>query len=56
MSSPFWQKPVYLYVFIGCGLFVLLTVVAMFTPTGHSRMMSRNTLIFKSVKISVIRV
>ena len=34
MYSPFWQKHVYLYVFIGCGLFVLLTVTAMFIYPG----------------------
>ena len=34
MQSPFWQKHVYRYVFIGCGLFVLLTVIAMFTYPG----------------------
>jgi hypothetical protein len=34
MNSPFWQKHVYRYVFIGCGLFVLLTVSAMFTYPG----------------------
>ena len=34
MNSPFWQKNVYLYIFIGCGLFVILTVAAMFTYPG----------------------
>lgn len=34
MSSPFWQKQVYRYIYIGCGLFVLLTVAAMFTYPG----------------------
>jgi hypothetical protein len=34
MNSSFWQKNVYRYVFIGCGLFVLLTVAAMFTYPG----------------------
>ena len=34
MSSPFWQKHVYRFVFYGCGLFVLLTVIAMFTYPG----------------------
>jgi hypothetical protein len=34
MNTLFWQKNVYCYVFIGCGLFVLLTVVAMFTYPG----------------------
>jgi len=34
MNSPFWQKNVYRYVFIGCGLFALLTVLAMFTYPG----------------------
>jgi len=34
MNSPFWQKLVYRYVYIGCGLFVLLTVAAMFTYPG----------------------
>lgn len=34
MNSPFWQKHVYRYVFIGCGLFVLLTVAAMFSYPG----------------------
>lgn len=34
MRSPFWQKHVYLFIFIGCGLFVVLTVVAMFTYPG----------------------
>ncbi len=34
MSSTFWQKNVFHYVFIGCGLFVLLTVIAMFTYPG----------------------
>lgn len=37
MKSTFWQKQVYLYVVFGCGLFVLLTIVAMFTyPGGNS--------------------
>jgi len=37
MNSPFWQKQVYRFVFIGCGLFVLLTVAAMFAyPGGNS--------------------
>ena len=37
MNSTFWQKNVYRYIFIGCGLFVLLTVIAMFTyPGGNS--------------------
>jgi len=37
MKSPFWQKQVYRHVFIGCGLFVLLTVAAMFAyPGGNS--------------------
>jgi hypothetical protein len=34
MNSPFWQKQVYRYIYIGCGLFVLLTVAAMFTYPG----------------------
>jgi hypothetical protein len=34
MHSSFWQKHVYRYVFYGCGLFVLLTVAAMFTYPG----------------------
>lgn len=34
MNSPFWQKRIYLYVVIGCGLFVLLTVAAMFAYPG----------------------
>jgi hypothetical protein len=34
MNSPFWQKRVYRYIYIGCGLFVLLTVAAMFTYPG----------------------
>jgi len=34
MKSPFWQKHVYRFVAIGCGLFVLLTVAAMFTYPG----------------------
>ena len=37
MNTPFWQKHVYRYVFIGCGLFVLLTIAAMFIyPGGNS--------------------
>jgi hypothetical membrane protein len=34
MKSPFWQKHVHRLVFIGCGLFVLLTVAAMFAYPG----------------------
>jgi len=34
MKSPFWQKHVYRFVFIGCGLFAVLTVIAMFTYPG----------------------
>ena len=34
MNSPFWKKQVYKYVVIGCGIFVLLTVIAMFTYPG----------------------
>lgn len=34
MNSTFWQKNVFHYVFLGCGLFVLLTVIAMFTYPG----------------------
>ena len=34
MNSPFWQRHVYRFVSIGCGLFVLLTVVAMFVYPG----------------------
>jgi len=34
MRSSFWQKHVYRLVFVGCGLFVLLTVIAMFTYPG----------------------
>lgn len=34
MKSPFWQKHVYRFVFIGCGLFVLLTVAAMVAYPG----------------------
>ena len=34
MNSAFWQKDVYRYAFFSCGLFVLLTVVAMFTYPG----------------------
>jgi hypothetical protein len=30
----FWQKDVYRYVFVNCGLFVVLTVVAMFVYPG----------------------
>ena len=33
-QSSFWQKDVYRYVVLGCGLFVLLTVIAMFTYPG----------------------
>jgi len=34
MNMPFWQKHIYRYVFYGCGLFVLLTVAAMFAYPG----------------------
>lgn len=34
MNSPFWKKRVYRFVFIGCGLFALLTVAAMFVYPG----------------------
>ena len=34
MKSPFWQKQVYLCVLWGCGLFVILTVAAMFAYPG----------------------
>ena len=34
MRSSFWQKHVYRLVFVGCGLFVLLTIIAMFTYPG----------------------
>lgn len=34
MKSMFWQKHVFRLVFFGCGLFVLLTVIAMFTYPG----------------------
>lgn len=34
MNSTFWQKNVFEYVFIGCGLFVVLTIIAMFTYPG----------------------
>jgi len=34
MNSPFWQRQVYLYVVSGCGLFILLTVAAMFAYPG----------------------
>jgi hypothetical protein len=34
MKSSFWKKQVYLFVFIGCGLFVLLTIAAMLTYPG----------------------
>lgn len=34
MKTFFWQKHVYRFVFIGCGLFVLLTIVAMFAYPG----------------------
>lgn len=34
MNPNFWQKQVYQYVYYGCGLFVLLTVIAMFTYPG----------------------
>jgi len=34
MHSTFWQKNVFHYAFISCGLFVLLTVIAMFTYPG----------------------
>lgn len=34
MNSPFWKKHIYRYAVIGCGLFVLLTVAAMFTYPG----------------------
>jgi hypothetical protein len=34
MKSNFWQTTVYRYVIVGCGLFVLLTVTAMFIYPG----------------------
>lgn len=34
MKSSFWKKQAYLYVVFGCGIFVLLTVAAMFTYPG----------------------
>jgi hypothetical protein len=34
MKSTFWQTTVYRYIIIACGLFVLLTVAAMFTYPG----------------------
>jgi hypothetical protein len=34
MNSPFWKKHVYRFVISGCGLFVLLTVAAMFIYPG----------------------
>lgn len=34
MNSAFWQKHVHRYIFYGCGLFVLLTIAAMFTYPG----------------------
>lgn len=34
MKTLFWHKHVYRYVFMGCGLFVLLTVAAMFAYPG----------------------
>jgi len=34
MKSPFWKKHVYLFVVIGCGIFVVLTVTAMFAYPG----------------------
>src|SRR5512132_2518208 len=34
LSSPFWKKQVFLDVVIGCGLFVVLTVAAMFLYPG----------------------
>lgn len=33
-DSRFWQRDVYRWVFINCGLFVLLTVIAMLTYPG----------------------
>ncbi len=33
-KSPFWQKHAYRFATIGCGLFIPLTVVAMFTYPG----------------------
>ena len=34
MISSFWRKQVYRFVFITCGLFLLLTIAAMFTYPG----------------------
>lgn len=34
MNTLFWKKQVYKYVVIGCGIFLLLTVIAMFTYPG----------------------
>ncbi len=34
MNFPFNQKQIYQFVFVACGLFVLLTVIAMFTYPG----------------------
>lgn len=34
MNFPFWQKHAYRYAILTCGLFVLLTVIAMFTYPG----------------------
>ena len=34
MNPPIWQRNIFHYIFIGCGLFVLLTIVAMFTYPG----------------------
>jgi len=34
MKSTFWQTTIYRYILIGCGLFLLLTVAAMFTYPG----------------------
>ena len=34
MRSSFRQKQAYLFIVVGCGLFVLLTIAAMFTYPG----------------------
>ena len=34
MNSPFWQKNVYRFVFFACGLFVMLTIIAMIAYPG----------------------
>lgn len=34
MKLTFWRKQVFLYVFLGCGLFFILTLIAMLTYPG----------------------